>query len=191
MQFKMVSMLLIFIMLLNISPTVLAPGTINVDIYEDEKEVVFKENEASKTIEMEGAVNFTGYSVIPVVVQLSSEFDLGSSTISPVTVTFHTTGSEEFTVTLMIPNEYENGTIGVLAVSGMAQQGGIVTSVTSYANIVLLNYSQPNNGNQNLNNSEDHKGDDNSSGIGGVLMISIILIVIAIVAVFIYKKRIK
>jgi len=191
MHFKIVSMLLIFIMLLNISPIVSAPGTINVDIYEDEKEVVFKGNEESKTIEMEGAVNFTGYSAIPVVVQLSSEFDLGSSTISPVTMTFHTTGSEEFTVTLMIPNEYENGTTGVLAVSGLAQQGGIVTSVTSYANILLLNYSQSGNGNQNLNNSEDHQNGSNFSGIGGLLMISIIVIVIVVVAVIIYKKRIK
>ncbi len=189
MQFKMVSVLLIFIMLLNTSSIVSAPGTINVDIYEDEKEVVFQENEGSKTIEMEGAVNFTGYSAIPVVVQLSSEFDLGSSTISPVTVTFHTTGSEEFTVTLRIPNEYENGTTGVLAVSGMAQQGGIVTSVTSYANILLLNYSQQNNDNFNLNNSFNNQGNGNISRIGGLLMISIIIIVILIVAVVIYKKR--
>ncbi len=182
------SLIILNFILLFIFPLVSAPGTFTVDIYETEREVIFEENQASQTIDMNGAVNFTGYSVTPVVIELTSTCELGTSTISPVTMTFHMTGSEEFTVTIRIPNDYENGTTGDLMVEGTSHQGGIVTSTASYASIVIINYSHANNGNLDLNNSENHQNDGNTSGIGGILIISIIIIIIAIIAVVIYKK---
>ncbi len=182
------SLVILNLILLFYIPLISAPGTFTVDIYETEREVIFEENQGSQTIDMKGAVNFTGYSATPVVIELTSSCELGTSTISPVTMTFHMTGSEEFTVTIRIPNDYENGTTGDLTVSGMVHQGGLVYTYTDAASILITNNSQLNDGDQNINNSENHQNDGTLSGIGGILIISIIIIIIAIIAVVIYKK---
>jgi subtilase family serine protease len=176
--------------LLLIIPKVSAPGTHNVDIYENEREVIFEEGEGLQTIEMKGAVNFTGICASPYIVELSSSFELGSSTISPVTMTFHTTGSEEFTVTLRISNEHENGTTGVLEVQGAGQQGGTILVTADYADIIIINHSQAINDSYNPDNSEGNQGESTPSGIGGILIVSSIII-IAVVGFMIYKKTKK
>jgi hypothetical protein len=94
--------------MLSIVLTISALCDFTVDIYEIGREVIYSENQTSQTIYMNGAVNYTGTSVYPDIIELSSSFDLGESKISPEEVTFQTTGSEEFTVELIIPNNYEN-----------------------------------------------------------------------------------
>jgi subtilase family serine protease len=182
------SLVILNFILLFIFPLVSAPGTFTVDIYETEREAIFEESQEAQTIDMKGAVNFTGYSAAPVGIELTSSCELGQSTITPVTMTFHTTGSEEFTVTIRIPNDYENGTTTLLTVSGMAHQGGLVYTYTDAASILITNNSRLNDGDQNINNSENHQNDGNFSGIGGILIISLIIIIIAIIVFVIYKK---
>ncbi|MFX0208415.1 MAG: hypothetical protein ACFFDT_20700, partial [Candidatus Hodarchaeota archaeon] len=182
---KRVSLLLILIIIiLFLIPRVSAPGSFTVDIYETEREVTFQEDQQSQTIDMGGAVNFTGQSVAPVFIELSSSCELGASSISPTTMTFHMTGSEEFTVTINIPNDYENGTTGNLNVTGSSQQGSSIIITTTSATILITNYThpshddpnindsgkpQPNDCDLNLNNSENHQEESIISRISGIL----------------------
>jgi len=190
MIFRKVSLLLISIIFnLLIFPTVSAPGSFTVDIYEIEREVIFQENEKSKTIEIDGAINYTGVSASGDTIKLFSESDLGESFVSPVQVTFQTTGSEEFTVSLLIDNIYENGTEGFLRVSGVLQTGGLNIETDDFANIKIINYSQIIDDDNYLNNSESNQQNDSSLGSSNILIISIIIIIAIII--IIYKKLLK
>ncbi len=191
---KKINLLLFpIIILIFLIPTVSAPDvfTVEVIIYEAEREVIFQENQESQTIHVDGIVNYDGVSALGDTIELSSSFNLGESNISPEEVTFHTTGSEEFTVELIIPNNYENGTTGTLEVQAMWQQGGTTTSTATYAYIIIINQSNTtnsDNGGYNSNNSKTPQKDGNPLGIRGILIISIIIIIIAIIVVVIYKK---
>ncbi len=191
---KKINLLLFpIIILIFLIPTVSAPDdfTVEVIIYETEREVIFQENQESQTIHMDGVVNYDGISAFGDTIELSSSLNLGESNISPEEMTFHTTGSEEFTVELIIPNNYENGTTGTLEVQAMWQQGGTTGSTTAYAYINIINQSNTtnsDNGGYNPNNSKPPQKDGNPLGIIGILIISIIIIIIAIIVVVIYKK---
>lgn len=187
---KRVSVLLFaFIVFLFINPIVSATGDFTVDIYEIEREVIFSENQASQTIYMDGAVNYSGVSAYGDNIELLCSSDLGESSVTPTQVTFHQTGSQEFTVAIVIPNAYENGTTGGLEVRGTLRQGGITKTTIDYANIVIINHSHTDNDNNNLNNSENNRSDGSLTTIGGILMISIIII--AIIVAVIKKKILK
>ena len=186
---KRVSLLLILIIInLLTLPTVSAPGDFTVDLYENERAVIFSEDQESQTIYMDGVVNYTGISVTPDTISLTSSCDLGESNISPEYMTFHTTGSEEFTVELIISNSYENGTTELLQVDGTTQEGGVTTIYSVFANIVIINHSYMNEGNYNLNNTENNQQNGTPSGINSILTISIVIIIVTIIGVFIYKK---
>jgi len=181
------------IILIFLIPTVSAPDdfTVEVIIYETEREVIFQENQESQRIYMDGVVNYDGISAFGDTIELSSSLNLGESNISPEEVTFHTTGSEEFTVELIIHNNYETGTTGTLEVQAMWQQGGTTGSIVAYAYINIINQSNTtnsDNGGNNSNNSKPPQKDGNPLGIRGILIISIIIIIISIIVVVIYKK---
>jgi hypothetical protein len=186
---RRISLLLIPItVFLFMIPTVSAIGDFTVDIYEIKREVNFSKNQTSQTFYMDGAVNYTGISATPETISLSSSCDLGESSISPEYVTFHTTGSEVFTVELTIPNNYENGTTTILQVDGSTRQGGVVVGHTDNAQIIIINQSYINDSNQNHNNTEKNQQNGASSEINSILLISIVIIVVTIIGVFLYKK---
>lgn len=176
------------VILLSMIPTATAPGSCTVDIYENQKEVIFEEGQESQTISMDGAVDYTGISVTSDTVELSCSFDLGESSIFPEEMKFQTTGSEEFTVVLIIPNSYENGTIGILNVRGVLRSGGSIQLNEDSAGIIIINHSHNINDTNDLNNSKNLQEDNTLSGIGGVLIVSAIIVVIAVIIIVIYKK---
>lgn len=188
---KRVSLILfpIFILMF-IIPKVSGAGLFTVEIYEYGREVTFSENQTVQTIYMDGIINYTGSSAIGDTIELSTNFDLGESSITPENVVFHISGSEEFIIELIIPNIYENGTNGTLQVRGDSLQG--ISSITSddYAGIIIINHSNINNGN-NLNNSDNHQQDDPPTEITHIFMISIIIIIITIIIIVFYKKKSK
>lgn len=171
--------------------TVSAPGSFTVDIYEIEREVIFQENEKSKTIEMDGVINYSGASASGDTIQLFSQSDMGDTFISPVQVTFQTTGSEEFTVTLIIDNNYENGTEGFLRVSGVLQTGGLNVETDDYANIKIINLSQIIDNDNHLNNSEGNQKNDSALEISSILIISVAIIIIIFIIFIKHKKLLK
>jgi len=188
-----VSALLFLIpILLFISPSTSAIGDVTVDIYETEREVHFSDNQTSQTIYMDGIVNYTGFSASGDTIELSTSFNLGESSVYPEQIIFQTTGSEEFTVELIIPNIYENETIGSLLVSAMYH--GVASSgsyIPDEARITIINHTDISNDNNNFNNSENHQQDDFPTGITGIFMISIIIIIITIIVIVFYKKKLK
>jgi hypothetical protein len=153
-------------------------------------EVIISDDETYQTIYLDGRVDYTGYSISGDTISLSSTSDHGKTSISPVEITFYSTGIEEFIVELIIQNNYENGTIVNLIVSGTMQQGATTSTGSVGAQIVLGNHSSIDNGN-NLNNSDNYQQDDPPTGIVGIFMISIIIIIIAIIIIVIYKKKSK
>jgi subtilase family serine protease len=172
-----------------IVPNVSGAGLFTIEIYEYGREVIFSENQTTQTIYMDGTINYTGSSVTGDTIELSTNFDLGESSITPENVVFHISGSEEFIVELIIPNIYENGTNGTLQVRGDSLQG--TSSITSddYAGIIIINHSDIDNGDNNLNNLKNHKKDDSTIEITDIFMISTIIIIIAIIIIVIYKKK--
>jgi hypothetical protein len=187
-----VSLLLFpMIILLFITPMVSAIGEFTVDIYETEREIIFHGNQGSQTIYMDGIVNYTGVSASGDTIELSSYFDLGESKVSPEEVTFQSTGSEEFTVELIIPNNYENGTIGNLVVTGILQKGSSTIQTSDNAFITLINQSDTNNDNNGFDNSGGHEKDSNFTENNGILMISVITIIVIIIIFIFYKKKQK
>jgi hypothetical protein len=189
---KRVSLLIYpIITLLFIIPNVSGAGLFTIEIYEYGREVIFSENQTTQTIYMDGIINYTGSSAIGDTIEMSTNFDLGESSITPENVVFHISGSEEFIVELTIPNIYKNGTNGTLHVRGDSLQG--TSSITSddYAGIIIINHSDINNGDNDLNNLNSPQKDDSPTGITGFLMISTIIIIIAMIIIVLYKKKSK
>ena len=175
----------LMVIVLNVYPSVSAVGDFTVDLYENVGEVTFSEGQQSQIIYFKGAVNYTGYSVSGDTISLSSSSDLGETSISPEEVIFHTTGTEDFTVVLTIPNIYENGTSGTLTVNGLYHQGG--TSIGYGETIIVQIINQSYIDNDNLNGSDNGTQYDNPLRFESILLISTIFI-IAIVILIIFKK---
>jgi hypothetical protein len=174
------------IIILNI-PTTSAVGDYTIEISMNDDKIIFQENQESQTVIIDGFVNYTGASVMGDTVKLSCDFELGESSVSPEEVTFYTTGSEEFTLELIIPNIYENGTRGDLMVVGEFDGEGGPNSITVITFLTIINYTSENH--VNLTEPENNKKGGNFPVFDNIWMISIIIIIITIIAVIIYKKN--
>lgn len=185
---KWVSLLIFPItIILFITPVVTAIGDFTIGINRAIDEEENTANQTSLTIYYYGTVNYTGYSISGDTIYLSSSSDLGESSVSPTEVTFHSTGTEEFTVEFTIQNNYENGTTVNISVSGIFQQGGTTVVKSAQAQIHLSNHSYPDNG-DNLDSLNSHQNNEASSELSPFLMISLIIIVVGI-AITIYYRR--
>lgn len=185
---KFISLLiLINMIILFFNPNVSAVGEFTIDIYDQEKQVIFSDNQTSQTISMDGVVNYNGVSSSGDTIHLSSTSDFGEPNISPDVVTFYETGSQEFTVELTIQNIYTNGRTGNLKVEGSLNKGLVIITSSDEASIAIYNYS--NLSNDNLNNTTNHQTNNMSPGIEYLLLLSIIIIVIMITIVIIKKRK--
>jgi hypothetical protein len=167
-------------------PLASAIGDFSISIDEAYTEDGLSENQTSLTIFLYGMVDYTGYSISGDTIFLSSFSDIGETYISPQEVTFHSTGIEEFTVEFTIQNDYENGTIVNISVSGIYQQGGTTVAKSADAQIHLRNHSYPDDG-DDPDSSKIHEKDEALIGSSAFLIISSSLIITTI-TIIIYKK---
>jgi hypothetical protein len=181
------AILFLIVFLLIQFPSVLALGDYEIELYMP-AEVIISDDETYLTFYLDGKVDYTGYSVSGDTIFLSSSSDIGETSISPEEVIFHSPGIEEFTLEIIIQNNYENGTTVKFMVTGTSQQGATTITNSVGGQIVLGNHSSNDNGN-NLNNSDNYQQDNPPTGIAHIFMISITIIIITIIIIVIYKKK--
>jgi hypothetical protein len=191
MSLKWVSVLIFLIIINLLITTVSGVGEHTVDIYETKRTIVFRENQTTKTIYMNGAVNYSGYSSSGDTIHLNASSKVGESSVTPTEVTFYSDGSQEFTLELTINNVHRNGKKGSLVIEGYRQTFNVVYVDTDEAEITIYNYTSPEDDDHNPDKTSNSNANGLFSGILGPLIIVIILLISAIYVIlkFRYVKQ--